>query len=73
MAKGKPGIDIERCKGCALCIEACPEKILKMSESFNRQGQPYTICFEPERCTSCMSCAIICPDSAIRIWRYVAV
>ena len=35
--------------------------------TFNGQGLPFAVCFEPERCTACMSCAIICPDTAIRI------
>lgn len=70
MARGKPEIDQERCKGCELCIEVCPEKILKMSAGFNKQGQQFATCFAAERCTACMSCAVICPDSAVRIWRY---
>ena len=69
MAKGKPQIDPERCKGCGLCVEACPQKILKMSETFNRQGQYYATCVAPERCTACKTCAITCPDLAIQIWR----
>ena len=30
----------ERCKGCGLCIEACPKKILKVSSRINRSGYP---------------------------------
>ena len=26
MAKGRPLINIERCKGCELCIGSCPKK-----------------------------------------------
>ena len=73
MSRGHPEIDREKCKGCALCVGACPEKILALSrEQFNRQGLPFSTCFEPERCTACMSCAIICPDTAIRILKLVA-
>jgi 2-oxoglutarate ferredoxin oxidoreductase subunit delta len=71
LAKGKPVIDRERCKGCALCVGACPERILELAEEFNRQGHHYVECMDPQRCTACMSCAIICPDSAIEIWRTV--
>jgi len=68
VSRGQPDIDREKCKGCTLCIGACPEKILVMSRNeFNRQGLPFSLCFEEERCTACMSCAIICPDMAIRI------
>ena len=74
MSRGRPEIDAERCKGCTLCVGACPEKILRMSrDQFNRQGLPFSVCFEPERCTACMSCAIVCPDTAIRILRVVTV
>ncbi len=69
MAKGNPQIDPERCKGCELCVGACPQEILKMSETFNRQGQYYAVCADPERCTTCKSCAITCPEIAIQIWR----
>ena len=73
MSSGRPEFDHDRCKGCTLCIGACPEKILSMSRnSFNRLGQPYATCFDESRCTACMSCAIICPDMAIRIYRLVS-
>ncbi len=73
MSRGRPEIDRERCKGCELCVGACPEKILTMSrEQFNRQGVPFAVCFDEARCTACMSCAIICPDAAIRVLRLAA-
>ena len=70
MPKGKPEIDPNRCKGCGLCVEACPEKILRLAEEFNRQGHHFSVCVAEERCTACTSCAVICPDCAIRVWRY---
>lgn len=69
MPRGKPEIDSERCKGCELCIGACPQKILKLSETFNRRGVYFAVCFDPQQCTACKFCAIMCPDNAIRIWR----
>ena len=68
--KGRTEIDPDRCKGCGLCVSVCPEQILRLAQSFNRQGQHYAQVFAEERCTACQSCAIICPDSAIRVWRY---
>jgi 2-oxoglutarate ferredoxin oxidoreductase subunit delta len=70
-SKGRAEIDRERCKGCELCVGACPQKVLRMSQLFNGQGLPYAECHDPERCTACMSCAIICPDTAIRILKTV--
>ena len=73
MSRGRPEIDRERCKGCTLCVGACPEKIISMSkDEFNRQGLPFAMCFDESRCTACLACAIICPDSAITILRYAA-
>jgi 2-oxoglutarate ferredoxin oxidoreductase subunit delta len=70
VSRGRPEFDRERCKGCALCINACPEKILSMSrDTFNGQGVPFAQCFDEARCTACMSCAIMCPDMVIRIHR----
>jgi len=70
LARGKPEINTERCKGCGLCVKACPEAILELAESFNEQGHHYAVCFDPDRCTACMSCAIVCPDTAIEILRF---
>lgn len=73
MSRGRTEIDRERCKGCALCVGACPEKILTLSsDQFNAQGLPFAQCFDPQRCTACQSCAIMCPDVAIRVLRVVA-
>lgn len=60
-------IDTERCKGCELCVGACPQKVLRMAAQFNRQGLPFSEIHDADRCTACMSCAIICPDTAIRV------
>ena len=70
MAKGKPIISIDRCKGCGLCIGACPKKILKMSDETNKQGVHYPVCFDEDSCIACTFCATMCPDVAIEIIKY---
>ncbi len=73
MSRGRPEIDRERCKGCALCVNACPEKIMSLSKDlFNRQGLPFAVCVDEPQCTACMFCAILCPDSAISVLRFAA-
>ncbi len=59
----------DRCKGCLLCVTACPAKIIVQAERFNAQG--YKVAEVPaadmDKCTGCASCALICPDFAVRV------
>ncbi|MBG0778292.1 MAG: 4Fe-4S binding protein [Desulfovibrionaceae bacterium] len=61
----------ERCKGCLLCVEACPQEIIVQSERFNQQG--YKVAEVPkakmEQCIGCASCAEVCPDFVISVFR----
>jgi 2-oxoglutarate ferredoxin oxidoreductase subunit delta len=62
-------IDVERCKGCELCIPVCPPKVLAMSVAVNAIGFRY-----PELqdgCTGCELCAEICPDYCFEVYRSV--
>ena len=70
VAKGKPIINMEKCKGCGLCVAACPKKILRISDNTNAQGINYAECFDKAACIACRSCAIICPDMAIEIEKF---
>jgi len=62
-------IDVDRCKGCGYCIEACPQKILRAAEGFNKMGFHPVETFDPEKCTGCSFCAIMCPDLVIKVYR----
>lgn len=64
-------IDKNRCKGCELCIAACPRSVLVMSDDFNKSGYHYSVFKNKDRCNSCTSCAIICPDACIEVFREV--
>jgi 2-oxoglutarate ferredoxin oxidoreductase subunit delta len=66
--RGTVMIDVERCKGCELCIPACPPKVLTMSTARNDRGERY-----PELspgCTGCGACYYVCPDSCFTIYQY---
>ncbi len=67
--KGKVLIDHDRCKGCDLCVVACPVKILELSDRVNGKGYPVAYMANADACTGCASCAIICPDSCITVYR----
>ena len=57
------------CKGCELCVEACPPSVLALDmEQLTPKGyHPATLI--AEGCTGCGICAIICPDAAITVYR----
>lgn len=62
----------ERCKGCELCIAACPENIIVLAEHINAMGfHPATV-IEQEKCKGCAMCARMCPDVVITVMREVA-
>jgi len=55
------------CKGCSLCIEVCPKKLLRPSEEVNAKGVHYIVSDSPDQCTGCKLCVVVCPDVAIEI------
>ena len=58
----------ERCKGCALCVEACPKKIIAMSETtYNSKGFYVAECINQSACIGCAFCAVMCPDAVITV------
>lgn len=68
-AMARVEINIELCKGCGLCIEACPKGCLKISSGFNRMGEHPAEWGSDEMCTGCGLCAVVCPDCAISIYK----
>ncbi|MDQ1265215.1 MAG: 2-oxoglutarate ferredoxin oxidoreductase subunit delta [Bacteroidota bacterium] len=63
-------IDIERCKGCELCIQACPESIMGLAEKINTKGYRYAI-LSGIGCNGCANCAIVCPEGIITVYRII--
>jgi 2-oxoglutarate ferredoxin oxidoreductase subunit delta len=70
MLKGFIEVDIECCKGCELCVGACPPKIacLSISKQTNKKGYHYIEQIQ-NSCIGCGNCALICPDSVITVYR----
>ena len=60
-------IDKNHCKGCELCVRACPQQILSMSDDITVRGYFYARVHDPYRCIGCRICAIVCPDVAIEV------
>jgi len=68
MARGTVEIKIETCKGCELCIEACPEESIALSKEINALGYHYAVLVQ-DNCTGCVNCALVCPDAVITVYR----
>ncbi|MDP4183713.1 MAG: 4Fe-4S binding protein [Bacteroidota bacterium] len=67
--KGAVVVDKETCKGCNLCVVACPQDVLSLAREVNSKGYNYSHMQNPDACTGCMSCALVCPDSCITVYR----
>ena len=50
------------CKGCAICVEFCPQHVLAMEN-----GKAKVV--HLEACTACGLCELRCPDFAITVDR----
>ncbi len=69
-AKGMVVIDVDRCKGCALCVPRCPQSILVLVEGrFNAKGYNPISVTNMDECTGCAVCAIVCPDVVFSVYR----
>ena len=69
MPKGTVVFDAERCKGCGLCIAACPKKVLAFSGHLNKSGYDVAHMAHPDDCIGCAFCAMTCPDIVIEVYR----
>lgn len=68
--RGTVVIDTERCKGCELCVPACPPGVLRMSPSRNASG--YLLPELLDGCTGCGACLMVCPDFCFEVYQLEA-
>jgi len=68
---GKIEINIELCKGCGLCTQACPSGCIEISSHINKLG--YTAYeFIKDSCTACSMCFYACPEpDAIIVYKEI--
>jgi len=67
--KGRIIINTERCKGCGLCIIACPSNVLELAIEVNSKGYNFAQVKNSDECTGCANCGYVCPDGCITIYR----
>jgi 2-oxoglutarate ferredoxin oxidoreductase subunit delta len=58
-------VTVERCKGCAFCVEFCPSDALKLSDQYNAKGYHPPVLVSKDLCNGCNMCGLLCPDFAI--------
>lgn len=56
------------CKGCGLCVTACPKKIVRLADDvLNAKGYHPATVTNAEECIGCAFCATMCPDCVITV------
>ncbi len=70
-AKGWIEVSDQYCKGCELCISACPQDVIRLNmEHLTPKGYHPAHLYK-DGCTGCAICAVMCPDAAITVYREV--
>ena len=68
--KGRVTFQEDFCKGCGLCIDACPKNIIALDkEKINSQGYHPAQVTDMDECIGCANCALMCPDVVITVER----
>jgi 2-oxoglutarate ferredoxin oxidoreductase subunit delta len=59
----------DRCKGCGLCVDACPKHVLVLNTAIvNELGYHPVRLTDAAACTSCALCARVCPDAVFAVY-----
>ncbi len=64
MAKAKANTEL--CKGCRLCVRACPKHAIIPLEQVNKNGYEI-IEVDQELCIGCGMCYKTCPDNVFTV------
>lgn len=67
--RGRIDVHVDECKGCGLCIVACPIHLIRASETINRLGY-HPAMYLGSGCTACGICFYVCPEpGAITVYK----
>ena len=61
--QGQVAIDIAHCRGCGLCVRACPAAAIELASLPDRG---LCMAVYHDRCACCGVCEMVCPAGAIR-------
>jgi NAD-dependent dihydropyrimidine dehydrogenase PreA subunit len=62
-------IEPSECKGCRVCVEACPKSCISIGSDINSIGYQYAK-FDNKGCIACGLCFYVCPElGAITVYK----
>ncbi len=67
--RGWVEVDEMFCKGCDLCVNACPQEVLSLDMEHLTPKGYHPAHLIREGCTGCAICAIVCPEAALTVYR----
>ena len=68
--RGLIEIRVDECKGCGLCLLACPIHLINSAKRINRQGYQPAV-YLGHGCTACGICFYVCPEpGAITVYKH---
>lgn len=67
--KGWIDVNQKFCKGCELCIDACPQHVLSLDMDHLTPKGYHPASLMQEGCTGCGICAVVCPEAALTVYR----
>jgi 2-oxoglutarate ferredoxin oxidoreductase subunit delta len=71
--KGWIEVSDQFCKGCDLCVNACPQHVLALDMEHLTSKGYHPAHLIKEGCTGCAICAVVCPEAAFTVYREVPV
>jgi len=67
--KGWIEVSQKFCKGCELCVSACPQAVLALDMEHLTPNGYHPVFLVKEGCTGCAICALVCPEAALTVYR----
>ncbi len=55
-------ITTDECKGCRVCVNACPHHCLMIGTQINKLGYLHAVFHGYDTCTACGLCFFSCPE-----------